>query len=331
MIPSSEAVDGSVVIVLFNRTPVGGWMLYFKGIKRRTVINKFPLGSANVDQLVTEAVACLADISNAEGWKLKIQLAGSKVDSGHLADVLKLHSRLVYSDDPVKEDDDLFEYLFSTAPNRKGNSRTSAQKRGKPQEVSFRTQRMHPDSATMEPGEAIITSDASYMPVGRNSNEVALGGTGWVIGFHDGANNPEIVLGSRSYLPERHHSSNSMELQAIKDAMEAVLKLDELRSRSSSLVVYSDSDYAITAVRNKKARHDLVDVLGAILAASEELSLNGIEVRFEWVKGHSGNEWNHLAHGMAALGRKGESHDGSHVEKAAAKLRQRRLMGSRRI
>lgn len=312
--------DGSVTIVVFNTVPSGGWMLYFSGIKRSTVTSKFYRVHPEADELIMDAVSYLADVAHGEGLRLNVHVTGAEINHDAALKALSDHPHLIHKVEPVTgADGELFEYLFSTARNKKltvGSSASEVQKR-----------RATPLYEPAVPGKAVVTADASYMALGRNKNVTALGGTGWAIGFHGASNGAEVVLGSKSYVPEPQFcSANAMELHALRDAMEAVVEMDALRLHNSTIIVYSDSDYAVTSVRKKKVISGLSPVLKSILAHAAELSRDGIEVRFLWTKGHSNNEWNNLAHRMAARGRLGDKHTDHDVEQAVLGLRRRNLI-----
>lgn len=312
-------VDGAVTIAVFNTVPSGGWMLYFSGIKRATITSKFYRVHPEAEELVMAAVSYLADVAHGEDLRLDVHVTGAGISSDTLLGLIEKHPRLLYSEKPVTSaEGEVFDYLFSSARSKKITPGSSAS------EVQKRSSLPLYESAV--PGKAIVTADASYMELGRDQNSAALGGTGWAVGFHvDGE--PQVELGSKSYLPEPEHcSSNAMELHALRDAMQAVVKMDTLRGSTSTIIVYSDSDYAITAVRRKKVVGGLSVVLRSILADTTELSRDGIDVRFQWTKGHSNNEWNNLAHNMAARGRTGDEHTESDVKRALLSLRRKSLI-----
>lgn len=323
MIPLTEpndAMDGAVTIAVFNTVPSGGWLLYFSGIKCSTITSRFHRDKPEAEGLVAEAVAHLAGVAHSEGLRLRVHVAGVKISSDKLMEILSPHPRLVHSPEQVTgADSDLLKYLFSTAPTKKRKVSDSAGKTQKNGSL--------PLYEAAGPGKAVVTADASYMALDRGASTVALGGTGWAVGFHLPDSAPQVVLGSKSYLPESHHSSaNAMELHALRDAMETAAGLEAIRLHSSVIIVYSDSNYAITAVQKRKVIDGLAPVLESILAYVAELSRDGINVQFQWTKGHSGNGWNTLAHRMAAIGRRGDDHTDSDVARAVLMLSKRNLL-----
>lgn len=318
MIPLAEpddAMDGAVTIAVFNRVPSGGWLLYFSGIKRATIASRFHRSKPEAEELVAEAVTRLAGVAHSEGLRLMVHVTGAKIGNEKLLEILSAHPHLIHSPEPVgSADSDLLGYLFSTAPTKK--------KVGEAKKMHSK-----PLYEAAEPGKAVVTADASYMALGRGAITAPLGGTGWAVGFHLPDSAPEVVLGSKSYLPEPEHcSANAMELYALRDAMEAAAGLESMRLHNSVIVVYSDSNYAVTAVQKRKAIDSLAPVLESILAHVAELSRDGIDVRFQWTKGHSSNGWNTLAHRMAALGRRGDDHTEGDVAQAVLMLSRRNLL-----
>ena len=85
-----------------------------------------------------------------------------------------------------------------------------------------------------------------------------------------------------------HTTNNRMELQAV---IEALMFVDDDR-----LVIHTDSKWVencATGVWERKANRDLWGVY-------ENLS-NNRDIRFVWVKGHSGNMYNDLVDNLAKI------------------------------
>ena len=83
-------------------------------------------------------------------------------------------------------------------------------------------------------------------------------------------------------------SNNRMELLAIISAVNWI-------PANSSVTIYSDSKYAINVLSGRwraKTNTDLVHLYDTIASRLKE-------IRFEWVKGHSGIEWNEYVDGLA--------------------------------
>lgn len=84
-------------------------------------------------------------------------------------------------------------------------------------------------------------------------------------------------------------SNNRMEMLAI---ISAVNKIPEKRS----VTIYSDSQYAINVLSGRwkaKKNTDLVRLYDTVASRLKE-------IRFEWVKGHSGLEWNEYVDKLAS-------------------------------
>lgn len=82
-------------------------------------------------------------------------------------------------------------------------------------------------------------------------------------------------------------TNNRMEMLAIISAVNSI-------PEGSSILVRTDSKIAINAFENqpvKAANHDLIDLYAKVS--------DGKRVFFEWVKGHSGNEWNEFCDEIA--------------------------------
>tara|TARA_Y100000310_G_C20595222_1_gene770155 strand:- start:936 stop:1382 length:447 start_codon:yes stop_codon:yes gene_type:complete len=61
--------------------------------------------------------------------------------------------------------------------------------------------------------------------------------------------------------------------------------------------IYSDSKYALQAITgNVKAKKNL-----DLIAKSKGIAAEFDNISFNWVKGHSGNKYNHLAHLLASI------------------------------
>lgn len=107
----------------------------------------------------------------------------------------------------------------------------------------------------------------------------------------------KVIFGS-----EPETTSQRMELQAALEGLKA------LKREGLTLYLYSDSRYLVDCMnrnwidrwRNrgwKTARGTYPQNLDLWLDLEEEATKHDVE--FVWVKGHSGNEGNNLAHGIA--------------------------------
>jgi ribonuclease HI len=81
-------------------------------------------------------------------------------------------------------------------------------------------------------------------------------------------------------------TNNKMELQAVIEGLRFL--------KSKSCLIYSDSLYVINCGTNKWKRNKNLELWKEF----DEVSKSK-EIRFEWVKGHSGNEYNEKVDKMA--------------------------------
>lgn len=89
---------------------------------------------------------------------------------------------------------------------------------------------------------------------------------------------------------EKHTTNNRMELTAIINSFTELPKRSEVH-------IYTDSQYCITVLKGNKKQYpknmDLIKAFRQIVADGEH------DVRFHWVKGHNGNEFNEMADKLA--------------------------------
>ena len=310
---SIEGIDGEVIIALYDSVPYGGWMLYFTDIKRATIISKFYRVHHSVDELLSEAATYLSDIAHSEGWILNVYVSAAGVHEGRL---LNLYPLLKTTEKTCRLiDREVLDYLFKSAPQKKlrlDGSASATQKR-----------RNQPLYEATEPGKVVVTADASFIGAGWDSAVESAGGTGWVIGYHDTSSQPQIILGSCGYRADAlSHGGGSlaMEMIAIRDAMKALTAHREIYGHAEKIIVYSDNDSCITSIQRRALRSEDDEVMRCILAAADYLSQLGISVEFRWTKGHANNEWNNIAHTMAALGRTGKYPTDDDVNAAVQRL-----------
>ena len=83
-------------------------------------------------------------------------------------------------------------------------------------------------------------------------------------------------------------TNNRLEMLAIISAVNSV-------PSKSSLVIYTDSQYCITAFTNVKKPKKNIDLIRLYHQCASKLS----SVEFRWVKGHSGNEYNEYVDNLA--------------------------------
>lgn len=87
-------------------------------------------------------------------------------------------------------------------------------------------------------------------------------------------------------------TNNKMELMAILSAVASV-------PCSSSLIVYTDSRYCIQVLTNKANANNYNRPNANIIRQYFKYASRLKSVRFEWVKGHDGNEYNEMADALA--------------------------------
>lgn len=94
-------------------------------------------------------------------------------------------------------------------------------------------------------------------------------------------------------LVEGKQTNNTGELTAIKEA------LLYLKGKGQGGTIFSDSRYAIDSLtvwdiekKKKGKRKENYELIKSIIDLIQSLDF---EVKFEWVRGHAGNEWNDMA------------------------------------
>jgi len=96
--------------------------------------------------------------------------------------------------------------------------------------------------------------------------------------------NDEIVLSGG----EPNTTNNRMEMKAI---LEAVKWCNE-NVHDESVSLYSDSSYVLNSIQEGWKRKANVDIWAEIDKALAEMNKRGITIKWNWVKGHAGNELN---------------------------------------
>ncbi|MDE6084646.1 MAG: ribonuclease HI [Muribaculaceae bacterium] len=87
-------------------------------------------------------------------------------------------------------------------------------------------------------------------------------------------------------------TNNRMELMAILSAVAAV-------PAGSSLVIYTDSQYCIQVLTNKKNADNYTRPNANIIRQYFNYASRLKDIRFEWVKGHNGDEFNEMVDALA--------------------------------
>lgn len=107
-----------------------------------------------------------------------------------------------------------------------------------------------------------------------------------------------IILDGRRNLVKQNSkgfvgvTNNRMELMAILSAVAAV-------PTGSTLVVYTDSQYCIQVLTNKANANNFTRPNANIIRQYFNYASRLKAVRFEWVKGHNGDEFNEMADALA--------------------------------
>lgn len=148
----------------------------------------------------------------------------------------------------------------------------------------------------------VLACDASRGK-GRNVN-----GCGWVLAYANGA---DPVVGTYTTVSE-HGGIRAGELSAIRRGLQSTLNLHPaLKDGTGSLTVLSDSKAALELLERVSADepltgedpdsvHEVKRILG---------SARGVDIRFEWVRGHDGHPLNEIADRLAVLARRNREMD----------------------
>lgn len=286
----------NVIVAVFSAPPTIGWMLYFSGFKRSPVISKrydlHPSAADIMENALRHLAYELVDESDPVGVRI-INAADGSVVSGiptHLLSPFTLRDKPIFG-----EDVDVLAYLFSKAPISSPDKKRIV----KPMPVSG-TQ-LVPSSEEL----VIIAADASFKS--ESEYGVNVGGTGWVIDFHDESSAPVIEVGSKNYVEHEdghYFDANVFEMYAVRDALLHFASLKDSRSvNASRAFLYTDSTFVVRALLDRKVQVPLENTVNQIHDLIESLAIAGVKVEYMWTKGHADNKWNQTAHEMAAVGR----------------------------
>jgi len=131
-------------------------------------------------------------------------------------------------------------------------------------------------------GAEIVSSYVAYTDGSNdNNNPIRPAGAAYVI--LDSKGN-EVHRASKWFL---NKTNNYVELMAIISAVNWI-------PQGASVVVYSDSQYAINALSGYFRPKTNLNLIEKFFEVSR-----GKEVFFQWVKGHNGNKWNEVVDKMA--------------------------------
>lgn len=143
----------------------------------------------------------------------------------------------------------------------------------------------------------ILACDASR---GRRSD---VNGCGWILAYRNGA---QPVIGSAAK-DSRSGGIRAGELAAIRRGIQETLELHpSLRSGSGDLTVLTDSKSALALLEKLRTSEWVSgEDFDSVAECQRILHLvHGVNVKFEWVRGHAGHPLNELADRLAVLGRR---------------------------
>jgi ribonuclease HI len=286
----------NVIVAVFSAPPTVGWVLYFSGFKRASIIRKWHQQSASSRELGDEAMRHLIRELRCDGEPVGLRIIDALTGSTIEGLPSHLLSGFVLRDKPVRgEDADVLEYLFSQTP-------MSSQRRSMPLTPLPMS---GPVLVPVSDEIIVIAADASFKSALDHGMNHA--GTGWVIEFHDESGTPVIEVGNKNYIEhEEGHNfdANTFEMYAVRDALLHLSSMKESQSLSASrAVLYSDSTFVVRALMDRKSQVPMETTVDQIHDLIEALGDNGVEVEYMWTKGHADNKWNQMAHEMAGFGR----------------------------
>lgn len=137
-------------------------------------------------------------------------------------------------------------------------------------------------------GVALVTD-------GSSSWSDRSGGWAWVaLDSFDG------IHTASGYVPDT--TNNRMEMTAVISGLVALYE----HCGESEILVYSDSEYVVLGASDRARKRNKNKDLWAEIDLAIDLH---ILVEFNWVRGHTGHEYNELADELAGLARKEGAHD----------------------
>lgn len=169
----------------------------------------------------------------------------------------------------AKEDDDKIRYAKSLAHSVKKDRKASESNQTTGEQIDF-----IPDYIAFTDGSC------------NNLSPYGEGGAAYI-----------ILDGERSLVKQNSKgfigvTNNKMELMAILSAVAAV-------PAGSTLVVYTDSQYCIQVLTNKANANNFTRPNANVIRQYFNYASRLKAVRFEWVKGHAGNEFNEMVDALA--------------------------------
>ena len=140
-------------------------------------------------------------------------------------------------------------------------------------------------------------------------------GCGWVLAYRNGA---DPVIGAYTAVSE-HGGIRAGELAAIRRGLQATLNLHPvLREGVGSLKVLTDSRSALDLLARVGADEDVTGEDNDSVQECRRIlgSARGIDISYEWVRGHDGHPLNELADRLAVLARRNREMDVDEVTSA---------------
>jgi ribonuclease HI len=131
----------------------------------------------------------------------------------------------------------------------------------------------------------------------------SVNGCGWILAYGNGA---DPVIGAYTTVSD-HGGIRAGELAAIRRGLQATLNLHPvLRDGTGSLTVLTDSKDALDLLQRVAADYNLTGEDNDSLQECRRIlgSARGIDITFEWVRGHNGHALNELADRLAVLARR---------------------------
>ena len=276
--------DRSVTLAVFPDRPYSGWILYFNGIKRSTIIHKSEHSRATVRDYLSNAIN---HIESSELGSLGLLMVHGRTGSKLNAKGISLPDHLTEIDGGIDNSTvDILKYLFDAS---------NVVRPPKNKKLMLPVPFDEGEGASVSEELAVICSDASIKGSNRQQGKL-LAGTGWVIGYYDSGE--QVAVGRRSYPRMETADTNTLEMYGVRDALLHLSGMTEVINRASKVILYCDNVMVVRALTVGGSPESVNILAVPVLDAVRELPL---DVEFIWVRGHAENRWNLMAHEMAAL------------------------------